>query len=232
VNSGKSSRIALGFVALGLVLPGRALAAEGDSPKAAVDRARYQRTVDQLLKDLDDLADKNEDNGNKTDRKYVRERIEAMRQDLAAMRKDLDAAPPAGVTVTVVENAPPTPVETAAQVVVVQTPASAPTPAPTPAGPAALSPPELQAIADAITKAQYSGDKIRILRDAAANDWFTVEQVVTLMGLYGYSNDKVTAAAMLYPRVVDKNDWFKVYAALTYSSDRARLQSMTTGKTP
>lgn len=226
MNSGKSSCIALGFVALGLVLPGRAFAAEGDSPKAAVDRARYQRTVDQLLKDLDDLADKNEDNANKTDRKYVRERIEAMRQDLAAMRKDLDAAPPAGVTVTIVENATSTPVETATQVAI------APTPAPTPSGPAALTPPELQAIVDAITKAPYSGDKIRILRDAAANDWFSVEQVVTLMGLYGYSNDKVTAAAMLYPRVVDKNDWFKVYAALTYSSDRARLQSMTTGKKP
>ena len=202
----KIACVALGLIVVGLVLPGRGFADD----KTIVDRATWQKNVDQLLKDLDDLADKNEDNANKNDRKLVRDRIEAMRRELGAMRQDLDAAP--AVTIN-----------------------GAPTPAivpPTPAGPAAIGVPDLQTLSDMIAKTTYSGDKITILRDAAKGNWFSVDQVVSLLALYKYSNDKVTAAAMLYPRVVDKNDWPKVYDALTYKSDRAKLQSLTTGGKP
>ena len=238
----KIACVALGLIVVGLVLPGRGFADD----KTIVDRATWQKNVDQLLKDLDDLADKNEDNANKDDRKKVRDRIETMRRELGAMRQEIDAAPavtingaptPAIVPPTPTMAAPiatptaaaVTPAPTLTPVADAGTP---PTPIPTPAGPAAIGVPDLQTLSDMIAKTTYSGDKITILRDAAKGNWFSVDQVVSLLALYKYSNDKVTAAAMLYPRVVDKNDWPKVYDALTYKSDRAKLQSLTTGGKP
>ncbi len=189
--------------------------AEHEGDMVAVDRAWYRKVVDQLIKDADEIEDKNEDNPDKNSRKAIRERLVAMRKDLVAMRGDLDKAPDAR---------PGGPVEVPTMI---PTP---PGPPPTPVGPIPMNPDEFGDFLKAIKKSTYSSDKLALVKDVTKNAWFTTDQVVKVMNEFVYSNEKVQSAAAMYPRVVDQQNWFKVYGALTYSSDRDKLRKLTTGQ--
>lgn len=100
-------------------------------------------------------------------------------------------------------------------------------PAPRPAPrPTALSAPEMHHLVHAIDQASYSNDKLAVLRDAARYAWFDTAQVMTLMDRFSFSADKVKAAALLYPRVLDPNHFYQVYQHLTFSSARQQLHRL------
>lgn len=100
---------------------------------------------------------------------------------------------------------------------------------PPPPAPHAISGGELQSILGAIDANAFSDDKIAVLRSASAGRWFTVDQVHAIMDHFAFGDDKVDAGAMLYPQVVDPQDWYRIYAALPFSSDRDALRSRTEG---
>lgn len=219
-------RTAIAVFMMGLVAGAgtSALADRTDGDMVAVERGWYRKVVEQLLKDADSLEEKNEDNPDKNSRKAVREVLVAMRKDLVAMRADLEKAPFARPAGDVIAEIPPT--------LHVPPPTLATTPIVTPAGPIPLTDGEFSDLLKAIKKASYSSDKLALVKDVAAIGWFTVDQVAKVMQEFSYSNEKVQAGATLYPRVVDKQNWFKVYSSLTYSSDRDKLRKLTSGTAP
>ena len=56
-------------------LAGLAIARDRDRDDVAVDRSRYLKAINQLVKDVDELQDRNENNPKKEDRKWIRERL-------------------------------------------------------------------------------------------------------------------------------------------------------------
>jgi len=109
-------------------------------------------------------------------------------------------------TVVVVEEHPATP------------------PPPVFVGPMACSGHELEAIARAVEAESFSAGKLDVLRGAARERWFDVDQVLRLMQLMTFGKDMVEAGVILHPRTVNTADWYRVYSAFTFDSDKRALR--------
>lgn len=197
-------------VALGAVA-GIANARHGDD-KVVIDRGRYEKAVSQLLKDIEELDDRNENNPNKQDRKWTRERLEAMRQDLAGIRTDLQSAPPA------VPGMPPPP------------PHFTPPPPPPAQEPMAMNGQQFSEFVGELKKQSFDRERLGLLKEVAGQNWFTTDQVIQSMALFSFSSEKIAAGTAMYPRVVDRGNWYKVYSTFTFSSDQEKLRKQTSGK--
>lgn len=95
---------------------------------------------------------------------------------------------------------------------------------PEPPPPMPVNGAELNGIITALNDAAFSREKLAILRSASASRWFTVDQVVRIMHTFDFGRDKVEAAAMLHEAVVDRENWYQVYSALTFGSDQRKLR--------
>ncbi|MFT5683546.1 MAG: hypothetical protein ACI8RZ_004478 [Myxococcota bacterium] len=96
-----------------------------------------------------------------------------------------------------------------------------------PQQPVATSPQELARIRGAVAAESFSDDQLAVLQAASHGRRFTAAQVMTLMSQFSFSDDRIDAAVMLYPQVVDPQNWYTVYGALTFSSDKAKLRQLT-----
>jgi hypothetical protein len=70
----------------------------------------------------------------------------------------------------------------------------------------------------------FSSGKLNILKDAVRGNYFTSEQVVDILSVFDFEKDKLESAKMLYPKVVDKNNFFKVYSVFKFNSDKEELR--------
>lgn len=177
-----------------------------DGPPVVVDRARYLKDFNRMLWDLEKIDERNAKNPHKKSRWFIDERVDAMRRDLIAMRDDLHRAPiPSG-------------------------PVGFPVPAPVPPAPVAMSEAEFQDVLRAYRTAYYTSQKYVVLQEVSRHNWFTVDQVIRILQDTYWNTDKVKAGALLYPRVVDPQNWFKVYAVLHWESDREELRRLTSSR--
>lgn len=92
------------------------------------------------------------------------------------------------------------------------------------AGPVACSASDHGRLLAAVENEAFSDAKLIVLREAVAYNWFTVDQVVAFMGAMSFGKDKVEAAAVLHPRVIDLENWYRVYGALTFDSEKEELR--------
>jgi hypothetical protein len=123
-----------------------------------------------------------------------------------------------GVTVTVkptvvVQQAPPPPT------IVVQQ-------APAPQRCEPMGSRRFSALTSAINSESFADGKHRVLNDASHNAAFNTTQVKQVMGLYSFDDDKVQAAARMYPMTCDPGNWFTVYQVLTFDSSRDELRGL------
>ena len=75
---------------------------------------------------------------------------------------------------------------------------------------------------DELHRATNNEKRTNIAR-AGMRHLFTVDQVVSLMELFAMADDQIGVATTLYRRIVDPENFDKVYAALTFDTDRRRL---------
>ncbi|HMV68204.1 MAG TPA: DUF4476 domain-containing protein [Myxococcota bacterium] len=104
--------------------------------------------------------------------------------------------------------------------------------APRPPGVAVVvtSEPELMGILAAVQNEAFSSGKLAVLASAAAGRPFTASQAGRLMDAFTFDDDKVEAGALLYPLVVDPQNWYTAYAHLTFDSSKADLRARTEGR--
>ncbi|NPB04660.1 MAG: DUF4476 domain-containing protein [Thermotogae bacterium] len=76
----------------------------------------------------------------------------------------------------------------------------------------------------AIDSASFSEDRLTIIEEAAEHNFFTSEQVFTILKHLVYDDERLKAAKILYPKVVDPENFYIVYRAFTYSSTREALK--------
>jgi len=87
-----------------------------------------------------------------------------------------------------------------------------------------MPPPAFDALRDAIEEESFDDEKLAILRDATRHNLFLVSQAIVLIELFTFSDGKVEAGVMLHPQVLDIENWYRVYGAYTFDSDKEELR--------
>ncbi|MDP6931838.1 MAG: DUF4476 domain-containing protein [Myxococcota bacterium] len=80
------------------------------------------------------------------------------------------------------------------------------------------------ALCQAVDTEAFSDDKLRVVEQASTTRYFTVDQLLDLLPLFSFGDDKVEVTVLLYPRLVDPDDFHRVYAAFSFDSEKEELQ--------
>lgn len=75
-----------------------------------------------------------------------------------------------------------------------------------------------------LKKLSFGSERINLLKDAVKRYYFTTDQVIEVMRVFEFGGEKVEAGSTLYPRVVDKENFFKTNAELEFEGDRESLR--------
>lgn len=100
-----------------------------------------------------------------------------------------------------------------------------PPPAPAPP-PRPMDPEHFHQLAHAIKAESFSQQKLGVLKSAAAHAFFTCAQVGRLIDLYTFGNDKVEAARIARPHIVDPENGFTLSSHFTFSTNKQAVQQM------
>ncbi len=86
-----------------------------------------------------------------------------------------------------------------------------------------VSPAEFHSIKRSVKSSPYSNDQLLTLTSIAKQTHFTTAQARELASIFVYSNHRLNALVLLYPQVVDPQNYHETYSLLTYSNDRRKL---------
>lgn len=100
-----------------------------------------------------------------------------------------------------------------------------PVPAPPPA-PVAMASSEFSGFVAAVKKESFSSDQLALIETVAKRNWFTIAQVGAVLDTLPHSSDKVAAARILAPKVIDRENAWKLNEHLTFSSDKDAVQAL------
>ena len=98
------------------------------------------------------------------------------------------------------------------------------TPAETGAHDAPMTEAQFAKLKRALEAEAFEDGKLELLKDAAAQHRFTSEQVAEIMDLFDFDANRVEAAVICYPKVVDKQNFFVVYSHLEFDASKDELR--------
>lgn len=75
-----------------------------------------------------------------------------------------------------------------------------------------------QQLKDAIHNASFESTKLSVLKQAMSHYFFTSSQVGELVRMFSFENTKLDVAKMLYDQTVDKQNYFNISHAFSFSS--------------
>ena len=79
-------------------------------------------------------------------------------------------------------------------------------------------------VKQAVQGEAFADDQLRVLRSALAGRYFNVEQIKQMMGVFAFGEQKIEAAALMRDRLVDPQNWYQVYSALSFDSEKDELR--------
>lgn len=105
-------------------------------------------------------------------------------------------------------------------------PAPAPPPPPAQAVVYPMQDGALAGLMQAIEAESFPRDQLRVLGEAAPANWFVVAQVQRLLKHFDFPNDKLAAARILKPRILDRENYFQLYGSFDFPNDKAELKKI------
>ena len=85
----------------------------------------------------------------------------------------------------------------------------------------------LSRLLTALEEEAFSDARLGILRSAInAPSGFDMDQAIRILEAFDFGSDKVEAAAMLYPCLVDGERWYEIYGAFDFDTDKDALRSL------
>lgn len=94
------------------------------------------------------------------------------------------------------------------------------------AAPSCLGAGELGSIKEEIEGESFSNQKLAVLSSAASGRWFCTSQVIEVLDLYDFSSDKLEALRTMKPRIIDRENHFKIFKAFTFDSDKQQAKAI------
>lgn len=199
------------------------------------DRDRREQTVAIQKREVQERLDKvnamlSEAIGKSQGDRQLTRLLKAMRVELDGVRDHIAGAP-------VVSPAPSAPVPVPAPQL---TPPNVPPPGwntspsyppqPPPPPPDArvypISDSNLKGLISAVDGESFGNDRLRVLGQAAPANWFLVAQVRQLLTRFDFPNDRLEAARLLKPRILDRENFFQLYASFDFAADKATLKEI------
>lgn len=89
-----------------------------------------------------------------------------------------------------------------------------------------MSDKDFSELCENIKSESFESDKIYVIQLAAKYNRFTVAQLITLIDLMSFSNDKIEVVKIVYPNVIDKYNSHLIINAFTHSSDKERVKKI------
>lgn len=74
-----------------------------------------------------------------------------------------------------------------------------------------------------VKKEPFKDNRKTMINTALASSDFTSGQCLQLVNIYSFDDDRMEIMKMMYPRIVDKEAFFTVVDALTFSSDKDEM---------
>jgi len=93
-------------------------------------------------------------------------------------------------------------------------------------GPSSMSTTEFQQLIDNVKAEGFADDKTSVVRIAAKSKYFSISQLIQLLDLFSFSDDKINIVQIVYPRVVDKDNAHNLLGAFTYSDDKDQVEQI------
>lgn len=90
----------------------------------------------------------------------------------------------------------------------------------------AMSSSEFQRLLNNVKNESFADDQTSVVRIAAKSKYFTISQLITLLDVFSFSDDKINIVQIVYPRVVDKDNAHNLLGAFTYSDDKDRVEQI------
>ncbi len=89
-----------------------------------------------------------------------------------------------------------------------------------------LSDSDFQKLVRSIKEESFSDDQLRIIRLSARTAFYTVNQIIQVIDIMSFSDDKIEALSIMYPRVTDPENAHKIPNAFTYSDDKQKAEGI------
>ncbi len=99
-----------------------------------------------------------------------------------------------------------------------------PPPPPVRPQPLEMAPAAFTSLKAAIQVESFADGKLRVLRDAMKTHKLTVAQAGEILPLYAFSSDRVEAAVAIHPALVDAENFYQLYAAFDFESDKEEVR--------
>lgn len=87
----------------------------------------------------------------------------------------------------------------------------------------AMSNESFNALKSTVTNESFDNSRMNILKQAAAANYFTAAQVRELMQIFSFDNSKLEVAKTFYSRTTDKQNYFMVNDAFSFSGSKDEL---------
>ena len=88
----------------------------------------------------------------------------------------------------------------------------------------AMSKAEFQQLKANVDEESFADDQLSVVRIAARSKYFSIGQLVELLSLFSFSEDKIEVVEIVYPKVVDPDNAHNLLKAFTYSDDKAKVE--------
>ena len=98
-----------------------------------------------------------------------------------------------------------------------------------PKGPVAMNRAEIASLLASVKGQAFADTKLKVVRTAAVNNYFTVKQVGALLGLLSFADDKLKAVRIVRDRIVDTKQFFELYNHFTFEADKKALKRILSG---
>ena len=89
---------------------------------------------------------------------------------------------------------------------------------------ALVSDAEFRQILAAIKAEAFDDSRLKIMKSALRDRQVKVSQVAALIELFDFGREKVETGVFCYPKVVDKQNWYQVYAAFEFDNEKDALR--------
>lgn len=89
-----------------------------------------------------------------------------------------------------------------------------------------ISESSLQTLIQDLREEPFSDDQLRLLRTAADKHHFTVDQVLRILPVFTFEDDRVEAVRILWPKVLDKENGHRLYSAFTFSDSKEKVEQI------
>jgi hypothetical protein len=171
---------------------------------AVVDREQMERRINRLENALRDAMSRTRDGKG-------RESIRAAMEELDKLSEYVDDAAPYGTGLPPPNQGP------------------GPMPQPMPPPPPVVRPiadAQFRSITQAMVRESFPNEKLRILGQVAPNENFLVSHVLSMLGQFSFSSDKLEVVRLMRPTLLDPQNGYQLYQAFPFSNDKAKLQQI------